>query len=544
MTSVLLDLALRSSVVLAAGLLMAAALRGRTAAARHAVLAGAMLGAVTIAPIQFVVPPLQVPLPSSSRMAASAVDGATAHARDTDAQPSAVAGVPAPQPSEPVKEGLPFVAMAWAAGVAVAMATLIVALARLRRIARRAARVTDGPWSRLARDVAQEYGLSREVVLLQTGCEGLLATCGVWRPRVLLPAGAADWPHDRIRVVLCHELAHVRRNDWCVQIGAEAIKAILWFNPLAWLACARLRRESERACDDAVLRRGVEARDYAGHLLHLARMCRASKLLGASATPMSHSALEGRIAAMLNARLDRRPLSRRGAAAIAALLLAVALPTAALRAGQNPPSELAGAVYDTTGGVLPAVEFTLRDASQVMSRVMSDASGRFTFGKVPPGHYVLTASLAGFRSFEQEFDLTSNARDWDRAITLQVGTLQETITVQETRMAPVAQGPRPRAAEPVRVGGNIRAPRKLVDVRPVYPPAMRAAGREGVVPLEAVIGQDGNVSAVRVLSSDIHPDFAIAAADAVRQWRFSPTLLNGAPVEVLMRVSVTFNLAN
>jgi outer membrane biosynthesis protein TonB len=47
-----------------------------------------------------------------------------------------------------------------------------------------------------------------------------------------------------------------------------------------------------------------------------------------------------------------------------------------------------------------------------------------------------------------------------------------------------------------------------------------------------------------VLSSDIHPDFAIAAADAVRQWRFSPTLLNGAPVEVLMTVSVTFNLSN
>ena len=111
-------------------------------------------------------------------------------------------------------------------------------------------------------------------------------------------------------------------------------------------------------------------------------------------------------------------------------------------------------------------------------------------------------------------------------------------------MAPVAQGSRPRASEPVRIGGNIRAPRKLVDVRPVYPPAMRAAGREGVVPLEAVIGQDGTVSAVRVLSADIHPDFAIAAADAVRQWRFSPTLLNGAPVEVLMTVSVTFNLSN
>jgi protein TonB len=73
---------------------------------------------------------------------------------------------------------------------------------------------------------------------------------------------------------------------------------------------------------------------------------------------------------------------------------------------------------------------------------------------------------------------------------------------------------------------------------------MRAAGREGVVPIEAIIGRDGTVSSVRVLSAQVHPDFAIAAVDAVRQWRFSPTLLNGAPVEVVMTVSVTFNLSD
>ena len=81
-------------------------------------------------------------------------------------------------------------------------------------------------------------------------------------------------------------------------------------------------------------------------------------------------------------------------------------------------------------------------------------------------------------------------------------------------------------------------------MRPVYPAAMRAAGREGVVPIEAIIGRDGTVTTVRVLSAQVHPDFAIAAVDAVRQWRFSPTLLNGAPIEVVMTVSVTFNLSD
>jgi protein TonB len=95
---------------------------------------------------------------------------------------------------------------------------------------------------------------------------------------------------------------------------------------------------------------------------------------------------------------------------------------------------------------------------------------------------------------------------------------------------------------PVRVGGNIRPPVKIKDVRPTYPASMAEAGLSGVVPLEAVIGRDGSVTLVRVLSAQVHPDFALAAADAVRQWQFRPTLLNGQAVEVIMSVSVTFDL--
>lgn len=73
---------------------------------------------------------------------------------------------------------------------------------------------------------------------------------------------------------------------------------------------------------------------------------------------------------------------------------------------------------------------------------------------------------------------------------------------------------------------------------------MRAAGRDGIVPIEAIIGRDGTVTTVRVLSAQVHPDFAIAAVDAVRQWRFSPTLLNGQPVEVVMTVKMAFTLAD
>lgn len=152
---------------------------------------------------------------------------------------------------------------------------------------------------------------------------------------------------------------------------------------------------------------------------------------------------------------------------------------------------------------------------------------------------MLEATLAGFRALRHEFELR-DARDWDRAVTLQVGEVKETITIRESRVtAPQQQAP---FRAPVRVGGNVRVPRKELDVRPVYPAAMREAGLTGVVPIEAVIGRDGTVSSVRVLSAQVHPDFAIAAVDAVRQWHFTPTLLNGVPVEVVMTVSVRFDL--
>lgn len=244
---------------------------------------------------------------------------------------------------------------------------------------------------------------------------------------------------------------------------------------------------------------------------------------------------------MLNPGLNRRALSRGTVAITAALVLGVTLATAAFRAEQNAPLPLAGSVYDATGAVLPAVDLTIEDTQQVKSQATTDASGRFEFPSVQPGRYVLEASIAGFRPLRQEIALR-NAQDWDRAITLQVGDLRETISVRERRVAGQRPSSSAQTPQPIRIGGNIRPPRKQHHVRPVYPTTMRDAGREGVVPMEAIIGRDGSVLSVRVISAQVHPDFALAAVDAVRQWRFDPTLLNGETVEVVMTVSVNFSL--
>jgi TonB family protein len=251
------------------------------------------------------------------------------------------------------------------------------------------------------------------------------------------------------------------------------------------------------------------------------------------------STLERRIAAMLTPALNRsRPTGRVLATlGVLCLLVTAGLGTATL--AQTAPRPLVGTVYDPTGAVVPEVSLTLTATDGTASKTSTDSAGRFQFPVTPPGRFELQASMPGFRSLSTTIELRRDA-DWDRTITLQVGTVRETITVSATQLpAPPKTAAGPTA---VRVGGNIRAPRKLKHVSPVYPAAMRAAGIEGTVPLEAIITAAGTVQSVRILSATVHPELALAAVDAVRQWQFEPTLLNGSPVDIAMSTTVTFTI--
>lgn len=244
---------------------------------------------------------------------------------------------------------------------------------------------------------------------------------------------------------------------------------------------------------------------------------------------------------MLNPRFDRTPprRSRRFAAVTLAVVAAVGLATFHVRAQGS--GTLSGSVYDPSGGVLPGTEMTLIGSQQVVARARTDSSGRFQFPALAPGRYRLGASIAGFNPLQRDFELLQGS-GWYQPITLQVGTLQETISVTDQR--PAREAARDATNAVIRIGGNLKAPTKIKDVRPIYPPAMRDAGLEGVVPMEAVISPEGLVTIVRVVSALVHPEFAKAAGDAVKQWKFTPTLLNGEAVEVVMTVQVRFSLTN
>ena len=137
-------------------------------------------------------------------------------------------------------------------------------------------------------------------------------TFGVFRPTVLLPAGASEWSPERLRVVLLHELAHVRRGDVAMHLLARTALALYWWNPLAWFAWREFLKERERATDDLVLHAGARASDYAGHLLEVARTLQPAPATAWAAIAMARrSELEGRLVAILDSGVNRRPSGRR-----------------------------------------------------------------------------------------------------------------------------------------------------------------------------------------------------------------------------------------
>jgi beta-lactamase regulating signal transducer with metallopeptidase domain len=467
--------------------------------------------------------------------------------------PVTVAAVPGRAPAPDAQSDIPgewnaagLLGWIWLGGTLLSAGALSAGLSRLAWLASRAAPVQNPLWQEQLRELSASCGLTRTVQLLQSQHPALLVTWGLRSPKILLPATARTWPADRIRVVLAHELAHVVRHDWLTQISVELLRALYWFNPLVWLVARKLREESERACDDAVLERGIDAPGYATHLLEVARGFSGHRRAWSPAPAIaSPSHLERRVRAMLNTRLNRRPITPLGRMAITMAVVGVTIPIAAM--AQASFSTFSGSVLDPMNGLLPRTTLLLTNAkTQAKYEVRADESGRFELVGLPPSDYMLEAKRPGFATLRGS--ITVSGRDVFQEVRLNVGEVEETITVTD--------GP-PRAGRPARVevkkpplpacnnalaggiGGRIKPPVKIRDVRPVYPPGITDAQQEEQVRLDAMIGTDGTVKDLRVVGP-AHPAFAASAFDAVREWAFVETLLNCVPVDVLMHVSVSF----
>jgi beta-lactamase regulating signal transducer with metallopeptidase domain len=301
----MIDLLLRSSVLIAAAWLFASLARksGASAAVRHRIWALG-IGAALLLPLLAAMLPV-LPLPILAPESA------------------APAGAPA---VEATGGGWSAFLIIYAAVAALLVARLLVARLALAHLWRKAAPPRDAAWAGMLAEARARLALERPVALRIADGAVMPMTWGSLRPAILLPAEALAWPEELRRIVLLHELAHVARRDSLIQCAASLVCALYWFQPALWFALGRLRIEQEYACDDLVLAAGARPRSYAKGLLDIAFTLRTPALAGGALAMARATALERRIRAIVGVVPRHRPSRLFSAAAgLLALLLASAV---------------------------------------------------------------------------------------------------------------------------------------------------------------------------------------------------------------------------
>ncbi len=378
-----LDFVLRGSLVLTVAWLLTSLLRRNTAAIRHAVWSMGLVAVIVLPLMQTFVPSWRV-LPATDEsigesfatgddfaippmispdhpghwplvenaandpglMASKAARSAAQIAANSESNESTIAAIEAMEaersealaPSASAESSVvnetaakpkagssvgPAVGMIWLIGVAVFCLPMVLGTARVWRLRRSSEPVPNQITDEVAQ-LAAELRVSRRVEIVLSGEREMPMTWGLFTPVLLLPASAATWSGDRRRMVVLHELAHIRRWDCLTQLLGQFARALHWFNPLAWLALHRMRIEQERACDDVVLNFGTDADEYAWELLSVtARLPRPMWDTSVALAMSRCSRIEQRLKSILDSNCERRPTSLRQFVATCGAMLVV-----------------------------------------------------------------------------------------------------------------------------------------------------------------------------------------------------------------------------
>ena len=501
-------------------------LQRSSAGSRYFVLAASFVLPAVVAPVLLVAPHLQ----PARALRSSVVMIVTPEGLGP-------AGTPATASARSVSEGWPV----WPTLFGVWAGGLLFALARVQRGWRSVTatlRPADARIEDEARRVGCELGLRRSFRVMQCTALPVAHTFGWFRPVVVLPLRAEQWPEERLNLVLRHELTHILRQDWPVSAFASFVAAVHWFNPLAHYALRRLFAEREMACDDDLLRQGVDGCTYAEQLLAIVS---AGDSYAVAMAQTSH--LEARIRSLISSEIHRGGISmnaRIGTAALAGVLLSMAVVVAAPQSGN---AALSGTVLDASSARVPFASVVVRNSTGGAEIVRTNEAGEFTFQSLPAGEYTVEVAKRGFRLWTQPKVMVSPASAQNITVVLELGRINETIEVNGGKSA-TTQNTATRSAEPkqIRIGGDVQAAKLVKAVRPSYPQHLKTAGVQGTVLMEAIISREGNVRDLKVLNVGVHPDFATVAREAVSQWRYEPTYLNGEPVEIIPAITVNFTL--
>jgi beta-lactamase regulating signal transducer with metallopeptidase domain len=291
-----LALLLRATLLMGAAWAAAAALRkaGASAAARHLAWFLGIAGLLALPILWVLVPALSLPI-----LPVEATPDAVAPLSVTAAPLTAETSIHSGW-------GLALLTI-YAAGAATLLLRLVAGRRTLRRLWRDSGEARDPAWEKLLSELCARSRLPRRVELRVSRGPAVPMTWGTLAPKVLLPADASEWPEERRRLVLLHELAHIARFDSFSRSLASLVCAIYWFHPGAWFAARRMRMEQEHAADDHVLVAGGSAQAYALSLLHLARDGGSGPRFDQAAAMAGMYQLERRLVSIINPAHRNRP---------------------------------------------------------------------------------------------------------------------------------------------------------------------------------------------------------------------------------------------
>src|SRR5215218_1849202 len=435
LASPLFDAALRGAIILLVALVLTVLLHRRSAATRHAIWAGAiaaqvlLLGLAVWGPRWRVAAPEAVSalvpasaevrsatptpadrattetrLPASAGAATNAPMTADSAAASHDTLSRVASSAPASVPTRTRPSATRVLFVLWALGAAAVLLRLAVGTMLVARLARRGQRIDDGGWLSLAQRLANTLRIERPLILMRGDRLGVPVTWGVVYPVVLLPDDADEWPEERRRYVLVHEMAHVKRLDALTQLVGQLALALFWFDPLVWIAVRRMQLEREHACDDYVLRHGTQPSRYAADLLEMVQSLgtpahRAAQPAFAALAMARRSEFEGRMLSILDPVLDRHPLHRGRTLMSALATLLIIVPLAALQPYRPAPQAVHSA------------------SASASSRSTSSASRSVTVDSLPAVRTdrSLSRRLESRDSSRQLLDAHSGSIDTERA---------------------------------------------------------------------------------------------------------------------------------
>tara|TARA_R110002111_G_scaffold2705_4_gene17937 strand:+ start:22881 stop:24800 length:1920 start_codon:yes stop_codon:yes gene_type:complete len=331
----LLDIVIKSTVILVSAFVMTRLMRHSSASVRHYVWGVAIFATLALPVINGCLPKWTIDAFSASNPAAdhsieSLPDALPLFKNPHPALMSVPASKPQQQPAsrnssvnvveinslKNIPALLPDTAtfwnVFWLTGVVLMLIRLAIMRIQLQTVSRECDVVTEGRLFDSLETCRAELGHPQSVRLLITDQPIIPMTWGVLHPSILLPRETESWPEHEVRCVFLHELAHVSRRDCLSQLVVQISCALYWFNPLVWIAARCVLIERELACDDIVLRNGTRASDYVAQLMQVVSRFQSNRML--ESTTVSMAARNGfaqRLKAILHETQDRRPVRLR-----------------------------------------------------------------------------------------------------------------------------------------------------------------------------------------------------------------------------------------